>query len=134
MASSGFRHQLVLEDAKGAVRQPILGFDRHADVLWGPECRVLAVTNWHSSDGSQVLVLVPRSAAPVVDIRTLVLQRLGPLPSITGNHHVYFEASRWLSPGTLRVRAFGYGDVDPGGFEVFFDCDLDGTVRYATDT
>ena len=122
-------HQLVLQDRTNGKRTPLLAFDRHAEVLWSPDCEALAVTDWYGSDGSRVLVFGVPGAAPVADIGKAIEGQLGRLPSLFGNHHVYLQAVAWPEAATIRVRATGYGEVDPNGFEAFFRYELAGKIH-----
>ena len=122
-------HQLALQDRRDGKETPLLAFDRHAEVLWSPDCTALAVTDWYGSDASRVLVYVVPGTAPVADVGHAIERQLGRLPSLFGNHHVYLQAVAWPDATTLRVRANGYGEVNPNGFEAFFRYQLIGKVH-----
>ncbi len=122
-------HQLVLQDRRSGEQTPLLAFDRHAEVLWSPDCKALAVTDWYGSDTSRVLVFAIPGAASVADIGKVIESQLGHVPSVFGNHHVYLQAVAWPEAATVRVRASGYGEVDPNGFEAFFRYELGGKVH-----
>ena len=127
--SPGGNHELLLRDRKTGKDRSVLAFDRHTEVLWAPGCEAFTVTDWGGSDFSRVLLYTVSAREPVADIQALILKQLGHQPSITGNHHVYLQAVAWPKSNVVRVRASGYGDVDPGGFEAFYEYELGGTIR-----
>lgn len=122
-------HELMLRDRKSGTERSVLIFDRHAAVMWAPGCAAFAVTDWGASDFSRVVLYTVSAPEPVADIQAVILNQLGRLPSIFGNHHVYLEAVGWPTSNFVRIKASGYGDVDPNGFEVFYEYELGGPIR-----
>jgi hypothetical protein len=87
----------------------LLAFPRHVYVLWSPSGERLAVTDARASDTSTVLLWSDLTAAPVDLLDALATQE-GQRVAGWNAHHVYLEATRWLTDRNLLVRLWGYGD------------------------
>ena len=124
------RHELLLKTLKTGKTELLLQFDRQVDILWSPDGRHVAVTNWVGSNVAEIVVFRPRLGKPI-DLADVMDKAIGVLPQISGNDHVYFEALQWLDRQRLRFKVFGHGDHDRNGFEQFFDYDISGSVRRA---
>jgi hypothetical protein len=124
-------HALALRDLKGGAVRPLQSYGRSALVLWAPDGNALAVTDRASRDASSLKVFVPDHLAAPADLGVELERAFPSMPERTGNRHVHMEAVRWLDAKTLRFRLRGYGDRDPGGFDLLFDYTLGGSVRRA---
>lgn len=111
-------HQVFLSDAKTGEVVRLYGYRRTASFLWGPGRPSLAINDHGGSDYSTVVVFLLDPRLQCIDVLREISQQEVPCrKSILGNHHVYVEALRWLGSEQLLLRAKGYGDVDPDGFE-----------------
>jgi hypothetical protein len=100
----------VLRGSKGE-DAPLLGFDRSCDVLWAPDSRRLALTDWGGSDFAEI-VIAEIGETPVLRELDLsdVRQKMAP-EEISG--HCYYEALQWKDPDRLQIRVFGHADEAP---------------------
>jgi hypothetical protein len=115
-------HTLYLEDRIANSRKKLLSYGRHVDVLWNPDSTAFAINDFVGSDFAECKVYSIREDVLPVDVATLVTDR--ELADLQKNHHVYFAVVRWLSPKTLKVKMWGYGDAHPSGFTRFFIVNL----------
>lgn len=112
-------HQVFLNDTGTGKLVRLYGYGRHASFLWGPGTPALAINDHGGSDYSTVVVFLFQPHVRCIDVLWEVSQRkLQRRSSIFGNHHVFFEAMKWLGEDQLLLRVTGYGDVDPNGFEL----------------
>lgn len=114
-------HELFVKDLKDQNILPLLAFDRHVDVLWSINGKLLAITDWGGSDYSNVFIYFPNKSKTPVDLKTAFKNALGELVEIEKNHHVYFEALEWNDQELLKFKIHGYGDYNPNGFEKVFE-------------
>lgn len=124
-------HALILKDLKAGASQPLQSYGDSATVLWAPDGNAVAVTNRVNRESSSARVLFPDRLAAPVDLGVELERAFPSMAERTANRHVYLEAVRWLDAKTLRFRLRGYGDRDPGGFDLLFDYTLGGDVRRA---
>jgi hypothetical protein len=111
-------HRLFLAPLPSGASSLVYSFNRHASVLWAPDSSHFAITDWNGSDEARVIVM--SAAAPTASV---VLDpariRAGGSIELAPDHHLYVEASRWLSEQELLLRVHGYGQAHPKGFERF---------------
>jgi hypothetical protein len=130
-AAPGGAHALSLKNLKTGAALPLQPYGRSAMVLWAPDGNAVAVTDRVNRESSSAKVFVPARPGAPVEIGAELDRSFPAMPERTGNRHVYLEAVRWLDAKTLRFRLRGYGDRDPGGFDLLFDYPLGGAVRRA---
>ena len=128
--AGGKPHRLFLKNLGTGRLSKLLDFYRQADVLWAPNGRFVAVTDWTGSNVSQILLFSP-GRKKVVDLADELDRSLGILPEISGNDHVYFEALSWDGSQKLLFKVFGHGEHDRNGFERTFEYNVSGVVREA---
>jgi hypothetical protein len=124
-------HAVNLRDLKTGAARLLQPYGRSALVLWAPDGNAVAVTDRDNRDTSSARVFFPDRPTARVDLGAELERAFPAMGERTGNHHVYLEAVRWLDAKTLRFRLRGYGDRDPGGFDLLFDYALGGAVRRA---
>jgi len=109
--SESHRLQIGVAGAPKYHGRPLLGFNRSCDVLWSPDSKRLALTDWGGSDYSEiVLVEVGKEPGPV----TLGAQSFEKMMTWEESHgHCYCEAVQWLDGDRLQVRVFGHADQAP---------------------
>jgi hypothetical protein len=123
-------HGLLLKDLRTGSLSKLLEFYRSVDVLWAPNGRFVAVTDWTGSNISQILLFQPGKKKPL-NLADELRHSLGIQPEVSSNHHVHFEALSWEGDKKLRFKVFGYGDHDRNGFEHYYEYDVSGVVRKA---
>ena len=121
-------HEFRLKDLRTGEVIWSYPFRRWAEALWSPDGRSLAITDHAGSNSTQLFLVIPGPPQRTVDIQAETARSLDLLPSVTNNHHVYFEAVGWKDPQTLAFRIWGYGDHDPQGFDESFEYRLGGEV------
>lgn len=107
---TGQTRLLVLKDAVGK-RVELRHFDRDCAALWSKDSARIAVTDWLTSDRSDVFIYSvahPRAGKSVSKLfpRTAI-------PKEERDGHCYFEAMEWLDAGRLRIKVSGHRDVAP---------------------
>lgn len=92
---------------------PVLTFSRHVDVVWNPDGRAIAVTDYVGSDSSRIVIV--RTTAPdhPIDLEAELIRSLGRPMDIYRHGHRYFESPGWKSSNTLLFRVRAY-DAEPG--------------------
>ncbi len=111
-------HSLMLKNIGNGSVAPLHQYGRHVSVLWSPDSKKLVVNDYTgSSSATSLIFFVDRSAT--LDLQKELLKSLGESPdkiSLTDNHHVYVVVSKWVDGQRVRLRVWGYGEVDPKGF------------------
>jgi len=125
-------NQLFLKNLSSGRVTKILEFHRQVNILWAPNGRFVAVTDWTGSNVSQVLLFQP-GKKKVINLADCLHHSLGKQPDISKSVHVYFEAISWKGPKKLLFKVFGdaqdSGDSGLRGFEHYFEFDISGMVR-----
>ena len=95
---SNGRHALVLRPADGGPDVLVRAFDRSVDVLWAPDGRAVAITDYDANGESTVWVHRGLLLSREVDLAALI--------AATGAHfgdHYMIYALRWEDAATLRL-------------------------------
>jgi len=105
-------HTVFLRDNVSRTRRKLFIYARHIGLLWNANSATFAVTDYVGSDSSQVSIFsVDESRAPIRVLDLLLSQvpddARKTLRTELTNHHVYIEASAWLSPTVLSVQLSG---------------------------
>jgi hypothetical protein len=90
------------------------------------------VNDYAGSDFSKVLIFSAEQDSPPDDVGAQLLHSLQESPdrkSLTDNHHVYFAASSWEGDESVRLKVWGYGQVDPKGFSRWYQYTLGGSFQ-----
>jgi hypothetical protein len=119
-------HSVLLEDLYRRTRRKVFDYDRNIALLWKPDSKYFAVTDYIGSDNSRCSILsVDETVPPIQVLDALSRQVSGEtrkqLETHLSNHHSYFEAVVWDGPMSLQVKISGYGDADPEGFKEFYE-------------
>jgi hypothetical protein len=124
-------HTVFLEDLRLRTRRKLFDYGRHIDLLWNPDSKSFALTDYAGSDYSSCsIVSVDENVPPIQLWDELVKAVTGnDQKSLLKKHHVYIAATQWIDSGTLRVKVWGYGDVNPSGFTEFYTYDRDRGIR-----
>lgn len=120
-------HRLFLKDLSSGRISRLLEFDRQVDVLWAPDGRFVAVTDWTASNISEILLFEPGKTW-ATNLADALYSSLPKLPEIADNDHVYFEALSWDGPRKLLFKVFGHGATASTGFEAHFGFETTGKV------
>jgi hypothetical protein len=94
---------------------------RDVDVLWSPDSRYVAVTDWIGSNVADCYVI--DTVRPEKKIS--VTEKLPKLAENVGNSHFYVSCQRWVGSKTIVVEASGHTDYAPSHeFAYHFTLDL----------
>lgn len=116
-------HSLFLEDRRTHERRKLLEYQRWVEVLWNPNSTSFAVNDHMGSNISESYVYSTDPDKQRIDVEGKILAQMktpGEKASVTQNLHVYWEAVRWVDSKTLRVKVWGYGEANPGGFTRYY--------------
>jgi len=124
-------HTAILEDRVLKTRRKLFDYDRHIDLLWNPDNTSFALTDYEESDYSRCSIIFIDQTLPTIRVWDKLVKALTPTErkSLLENHHVYIAAMQWIGTGALKVKVWGYGEVDPSGFTRFYSYDRDGRVK-----
>jgi len=124
-------HTAILEDRVLKTRRKLLDYDSHIDLLWNPDSKSFAVTDYGESDYSRCSIIFTDQMVTTIQIWDKLVKALTgrELKSLVDNHHVYIAAVQWISADALKVKVWGYGEANPSGFTRFYSYDTDGGVK-----
>jgi hypothetical protein len=121
-------HVLFLEDARAKSRVVLYEYPRWATFFWAPDSNALVVNDFSGSDFADVVLFQLGDHLKQVSLRETLFAQKGDVEQrAIENHHVFLEFLAWLDSRHVSLKLHGYGDRDPGGFEVCFIYDLDGS-------
>jgi len=128
-------HTAILEDRTLKTRRKLFDYDRHIDLLWNPDSKSFALTDYEGSDYSRCSIVFIDQSVPTIRVWDKLVEVLTHTErkSLLENHHVYIAAMRWIEAGRLKVKVWGYGEVDPSGFTRFYSYGTDGRVKRLSD-
>lgn len=124
-------HTAILEDRVLKTRRKLFDYDRHIDILWSPDNKSFALSDYEESDYSRCSIIFVDQTLPAIRVWDKLVKALTPTErkSLLENQHVYIAAMQWIEAGALKVKVWGYGEVDPSGFTRFYSYDRDGRVK-----
>jgi hypothetical protein len=119
-------HTVFLEDRKLKTRRKLFTYERSIDLLWNPDSKSFALTDYGGSDFSLCSIISIYEKVPSVDILEKVVKAVSAKErkTLLENHHVYIVATEWFDSDRLRVKVWGYGEVNPSGFTRFYIFDI----------
>ena len=117
---SDFNHTLFLKDSKSGRVEELLEYARSVAVLWSPDSKGFAITDYEGSDYSNCKIFVLGDITRIVSIQTELESHFKTNRHIFENHHVYIEAREWINSTSVKININGYGEIDPDGFDLWF--------------
>ena len=106
----------------------MLSYSRWVDASWSPKGSALAISDHAGSDYGEVYVFTFEGSPKHVRMIDLLRGAFPNDPTLFRNDHVYVETTEWLSDLKLKFRVYGHGEVDPNGFEMYFEYSIGGHV------
>lgn len=124
-------HTAILEDRVLKIRRKLFDYDRSIDLLWNPDSKSFAVTDYEGSDYSRCSIIFTDKTIPTIPVWDKLTKALTERDrrSLLENHHVYIAAVQWISVTALKVKVWGYGELNPSGFTRLYSYDRDGGVK-----
>ena len=115
-------HTVFLEDRQLMTRRKLFNYDRSIDLLWNPNSKSFALADRAGSDISRCSIVSVDKRVPTVDVWEKLVKAVDPdeQKNLLANHHVYIAATEWPDSDKLRVKVWGYGDVNPSGLTRFY--------------
>jgi hypothetical protein len=116
------QHTVFLEDRQLKTRRKLFNYDRSISLLWNPDSKSFAVTDYAGSDFSRCGLVSVDEKVPYDDIWEKLVKAvdIAEQKSLLHNHHVYITATEWIDSEKLRIKVWGYGDANPSGFTRFY--------------
>jgi hypothetical protein len=124
-------HMVYLEDSQLKSRRKLFNYDRHIDLLWNPDSESFAVSDYAGSDHSRCSIVSVTENVPPVQVWDELVKaaKANDQKSLLRNDHVYIAATDWISSKILKVKVWGHGEVNPGGFTRFYRYEIGFGIR-----
>lgn len=123
LVTKGDGYEIYLGKDSGDKPRKLMEFQRSVCVLWSPDEKYLAVTNYVGSNVSEVQIFdtaMPDYSVNVYDILPPGVQKL-----TSDSINSYLEAVSW-NKNEIAVKASGMRTSDPREFDVQFTCVISG--------
>ncbi len=114
-------HILFLKENKKEKDIELYSYKRYVEILWSPIGNSLIINDHGGSDYTNSIIFILDGERKMIDIGKELKKKLGDNKSIFGNHHVYIEGIKWIDENKLKVKIYGYGDIDPDGFALLYE-------------
>jgi hypothetical protein len=124
-------HTAILEDRVLRTRRKLFNYDRHIDLLWNPDSKSFAVTDYEESDYARCSIVFTDQTEPTIRVWDNLVKALTDRErnSLLQNDHVYIAAVEWIGADALKVKVWGYGKINPSGFTRFYAYHKNGSVE-----
>lgn len=121
--SLGGNHALYLQNLKTGKQKKIYSYDRYIEILWSPKGSKLLINDHGGSDYSFPIIFLINDNKQPIDVGKQIKENMAMASnqSISGNHHVYIVGTKWLDENRVKIKIYGYGDVDPRGFTLWYE-------------
>jgi hypothetical protein len=127
-------HTVFLHDRRLKTRRKLFNYDRWIELLWNPDSKSFALTDHAGSDFSECRIIPVDEKAQSIDVwdETVKGSAAREKRSFLENHHVYIAAKEWISSKTLKVKVWGYGELDLDGFTRYYLYEIGRGIRRYT--
>jgi hypothetical protein len=125
-------HTVYLDDRRLKTRRKLFEYGRHIEILWNPDSKSFVLNDYGGSDYSECRIMSVDEKANSIDVWDAITKGITTKEqrNLLENHHVYIAAKEWISPDTLKVKVWGYGEVNRPGFTRFYTYDKERSVRH----
>ena len=115
-------HAVFLDDRRLKTRRKLFNYERHIELLWNPDSKYFVLNDYAGSDYSECKIISVDEKVPSIDVWNEIVRGSTSKEkrSLLENHHVYIAAREWIGSDTLKVKVWGYGEVNPSGFTRFY--------------
>jgi len=115
-------HTMFLEDRRLKARREILKYERRAEVLWNPDGKSFAFSDFAGSDYSVCTIASVNEKTKVIPVLENLLNRVSAAErdKIKRNDHLSIAGIRWIDTKTLLVKIWGHDSDKRKGFERFY--------------
>ncbi len=124
-------HPVFLDDRRLKTRRKLFDYERHIEILWNPDSKSFVLNDYAGSDYSECKIISVDEKAESIDVWDKIVKGIAPREQRTllENHHVYIAAREWGSRDAIKVKVWGYGEVNRSGFTRFYTYDKKLGVR-----
>ncbi len=128
--SLGGNHALFLQNSKTGKKEKIYSYDRYVEVLWSPNGRRMIINDYGGSDYAFPIIFSFDGNIESINVEDKVRRELADNRSIIGNHHVFIIGTEWLGEDKVKIKIYGYGDVDPKGFTLWYEYQISDKFKF----
>lgn len=117
-------HQLVLTKKGSKAGTPVFTYQRNVDVIWSPDSTAFIVNDFMGSNLAFPFLLQVKDPTHPVEFADRFVDSVTDKKdkhNLTKSDHVYIKVTRWLSPQSVEIKAFGH---NTDSFEMFYSWDL----------
>jgi len=124
-------HTVFLDDRQLKTRRELFSYSRSIELLWNPDGKSFVLNDYAGSDYSECKIIFVDEKAESIDVWDKIVKGIAPREqrSLLENHHVYIAAREWVSRDAVKVKVWGYGEVNRSGFIRFYTYDKKLGVR-----
>ncbi len=106
-------HKLLLTSRSDGSARVLFLFPRHIEVLWAPDSKHVAITDYSGSDIGDCKIVDVESAKAISVTDAIRKTELAPF--VAKNHHAFVKCLTWHSQEVIGVQLDAYGDLNPNG-------------------
>ncbi|MFN8658051.1 MAG: class I SAM-dependent methyltransferase [Candidatus Obscuribacterales bacterium] len=117
-------HQLVLTKKGSKAGTPVFTYQRNVDVIWSPDSTAFIVNDFMGSNLAFPYLLQIKDPTHPVEFADRFVDAVtdkNDKRNLTKSDHVYIKVTKWLSPQSVEIKAFGH---NTDSFEMFYSWDL----------
>jgi len=124
-------HTFFLNDLRLKIRRELFNYGRSIEILWNPDSKSFVLNDYAGSDYSECRIISVDEKVQSINVWDKIVKDATTKEKRTllENHHVYITAKEWVSSQTLKVRVWGYGEVDHDGFTRYYLYEIDRGIR-----
>jgi hypothetical protein len=115
-------HTVFLDDHRLTTRRKLFNYGRGIEILWNPDSKSFVLNDYAGSDYSECRIISVDEKVQSINVWDKIVKKATTKEqrSLLENHHVYIAAKQWISSKTLKVKVWGYGEVDHDGFTRYY--------------
>jgi len=120
--SEPFEHTIFLEDRKHKTRREIYRYERGVQVLWNPDGRQFALSDFAGSDYATCNIMSVNQEIKAIPVLENLLKMVSTKEKerIQRNDHLYIAGVRWIDGKRLLVKIWGHDSDTRTGFERYY--------------
>lgn len=124
-------HTIFLNDRRLKTRRVLFSYGRGIEILWNPDSKSFVLNDYAGSDYSECRIISVDEKAESINVWDKIVKDATAKEkrSLIENHHVYIAAKEWIGSKTLKVKVWGYGEVDRDGFTRYYLYEMGRGIR-----